>query len=148
MANLFTQRIYVVDASNTEMTKLFARTPGLSLTAAFWVGFGGYLRFNKASEESMMTPDKHPFKKELSRLIRDELMTLNKVQEHGAHVQKKLNEAWQRTVPNASNTVKLAEWISDGIALSVGSVIWGDKGPYDDLKFRQSLRYVSTQTFR
>ncbi|KAJ3498063.1 hypothetical protein NLG97_g1421 [Lecanicillium saksenae] len=115
-------------------------TPGLSLTAAFWVGFGGYLRFNKASEESMMTPDKHPFKKELSRLIRDELMTLNKVQEHGAHVQKKLNEAWSRTVPNASNTIKLAEWVSDGIAMSVGSVIWGDKGPYDDPSFRQSLR--------
>ncbi|KAJ4159218.1 uncharacterized protein LMH87_008126 [Akanthomyces muscarius] len=140
VAQLFTQRIYVVDASNTEMTKLFARTPGLSLTAAFWVGFGGYLKFNKASEESMMTPDKHPFKKELSRLIRDELMTLNKVQEHGAHVQKKLNEAWQRTIPKESNTVKLAEWVSDGIAMSVGSVIWGANGPYEDPKFRQSLR--------
>ncbi|TQV92293.1 hypothetical protein V2A60_006981 [Cordyceps javanica] len=140
VAQLFTQRIYVVDASNTEMTKLFARTPGLSLTAAFWVGFGGYLRFNKASEESMMTPDKHPFKKELSRLLRDELMTLNKVQELGAHVQKKINQAWRRTVPSDSNRLRLAEWVSDGIAMSVGSVIWGDKGPYDDPKFRSSLR--------
>ncbi|ATY58570.1 Cytochrome P450 [Cordyceps militaris] len=140
VAQLATQRIYVVDASNTEMTKLFARTPGLSLTAAFWVGFGGYLRFNKASEESMMTPDKHPFKKELSRLLRDELMTMEKVQAAGAHVQKKMDQAWQRTVPDEANTVRLAEWVSDGIAMSVGSVIWGDKGPYDDPKFRQSLR--------
>lgn len=140
MASLFTQRIYVVDASNTEMTKLFARTPGLSLTAAFWVGFGGYLRFNKASEESMMTPDKHPFKKELSRLIRDELQTISKVHEHGANIQRKLNEAWERTVPGVSNTVQLAEWVSDGVAMSVGAVIWGDKGPYDDPEFRRSLR--------
>ncbi|OAA59406.1 Cytochrome P450 [Cordyceps fumosorosea ARSEF 2679] len=140
VAQLFTQRIYVVDASDTEMTKLFARTPGLSLTAAFWVGFGGYLHFNKASEESMMTPDKHPFKRELSRLLRDELQTLEKVQKLGAQVQRKINQAWQRTVPDDSNTVKLAEWVSDGIAMSVGSVIWGDKGPYDDPKFRQSLR--------
>lgn len=140
VAQLATQKVYVVDASNTEMTKLFARTPGLSLTAAFWVGFGGYLRFNRASEESMMTPDKHPFKRELSKLIRDELQTLQKVQEHGVHVQRKLNEAWERTVPAVSNTVRLAEWVSDGIAMSVGSVIWGDKGPYDDPTFRQSLR--------
>ncbi|KAM3455943.1 hypothetical protein MY3296_002062 [Beauveria thailandica] len=139
---LATQRIYVMDASDTEMTKLFAKAPGLSLTAAFWIGFGGYLRFNKASHQGMMTPDKHPFKKELSRLLRDELSTIGKVQAHLARVQDKINEAWQQTVPDASNTVKLADWVSNNIAMSLGSVIWGEKGPYDDIKFRQSLRIM------
>lgn len=115
----------------------------LSLMAVFRVAVGPAMGLVPASEKFLTDPDSGVFKRRLSKLFNDELRGLRSLRTRAAQIEKKIGKHWDEEHRGQECVkLRLGHWLFDMLSRSMGSVFWGDSGPFEKADFRDNLRFV------
>lgn len=124
--------------------KQFTGMRHLSLMAVFHVAVGPAMGLVPASKKFLTDPDTGVFKRGLSKLFNGELRSLQNLQDYASQLEQTIGRIWSENFTNVISEVEtnLGSWLFDSLSRSMGSVFWGERGPFEDREFRHSLRYV------
>lgn len=143
--NVLGQDMHLIHPLDRESIKRFTAMKNLSLMEVFQVAVGPAMGLRPASEKFLTDPDSGVFKRELSKLFNDQLRSLNSLQGRAADMVRAVDQHWAETIPHKGKQqveVGLSSWVFDTLTRSMGSVFWGDEGPFEDGVFRENLRLV------
>ena len=131
--------LHPLDASSI---KRFTSMQTLSLMAVFRAAVGPAMALVPASERFLTDPDTGMAKRELSKLFNEQLRSLKNLRDFSAQIQHHIDKHWAETFPSNDGTtqVGLSNWVFDMLAHSMGTIFWGNKGPFEEHFFREQLR--------
>lgn len=126
--------------------KQFTGMRHLSLMSVFHVAVGPAMGLVPASQKYLTDPDTGVFKRELSKLFNGELRSLQNLQGYASQLEQTIERIWRETFTGDVSGIEtgLGSRLFDILSRSMGSVFWGEQGPFEDREFRDCLRYAAS----
>lgn len=136
------QDMHLIHPLDAKCVKSFTSMRTLSLMTVFRVAVGPAMRLVPASEKFLTDADTGTSKRELSKLFNEQLRSLSNLRSYAAQLQLKMDDYWVKSVPAGPESIKvgLSSWTFDMLSYSMGSVFWGENGPFEEPIFREKLR--------
>lgn len=140
------QDMHLVYPLDSASIKQFTGMRHLSLMAEFHVAVGPAMGLVPASKKPLTDPDTGVFKRDLSRLFNGELRNLQNLRNYAALLEQRTDGIWEKSFARQTPVLKigLRAWLFDLLSHSMGTVFWGEEGPFEDEIFRKRLRLVYT----
>ncbi|KAK2750850.1 hypothetical protein CKAH01_17920 [Colletotrichum kahawae] len=136
------QDMHLLHPLDSASIKSFTSIRHLSLMSVFHVAIGPAMGLVPASQKFLTDPDAGIFKRELSKLFNNELRSLQNLRKYASQLDLVVESHWQERAmgqkPDAK--LRLGAWLFDLLSYSMGSVFWGQAGPFEDEGFRTQLR--------
>lgn len=134
--------MHLIHPLDSASIKQFTGMRHLSLMSVFHVAVGPSMGLVPASEKFLTDPDTGVFKRELSKLFNGELRNLQNLRNYASLLEQTIEKYWCKALaePNSKIEIGLGSWVFDMLSQSMGAVFWGEEGPFEDAKFRESTR--------
>lgn len=133
--------MHLIHPLDAPSIKHFVGMGQLSLMAVFRVAVGPAMGLVPSSEKSLTDPDSGAFKRGLSKLFNSELRGLASLRKRAAQLEHKADGYWNESIRGRGSVdLELGAWLFDVLSRSMGSVFWGEDGPFENPDFRKHLR--------